>query len=110
MLLGKLTASLLGSALTGKRNNNSRWRSNKSRLKYLMPPHPLSLKYKIIIKINLNLMEFIQEIIYLKKDGAYIINLYEYKSIRTHWIALYVNAKKVIYFDILELNIFQKKL
>ena len=33
------------------------------------------------------------------KDGAYIISLVEYESIRTHWIALYVNAENVIYFD-----------
>ena len=33
------------------------------------------------------------------KDGAYIINLDEYESIGTHWIALYVNAKNVTYFD-----------
>ena len=33
------------------------------------------------------------------KDGAYVINLDEYKSIGTHWIALYVNANKVTYFD-----------
>ena len=25
------------------------------------------------------------------KDGAYIINLDEYESLETHWIALYVN-------------------
>ena len=33
------------------------------------------------------------------KDGAYIINLNEYSDIGTHWIALYVNAKIVTYFD-----------
>ena len=33
------------------------------------------------------------------KDGAYVINLDEYSDIRTHWIALYVNAKTVTYFD-----------
>ena len=33
------------------------------------------------------------------KDGAYVINLDEYKSIGTHWIALYVNAENVTYFD-----------
>ena len=33
------------------------------------------------------------------KDGAYITNLDEYESIRTHCIALYVNAKNVTYFD-----------
>ena len=26
------------------------------------------------------------------KDGTYVINLDEYKSIGTHWIALYVNV------------------
>ena len=30
------------------------------------------------------------------KDGAYVINLDKFKSIGTHWIALYVNR---IYFD-----------
>ena len=32
------------------------------------------------------------------KDGEYIINLDEYKSIGTHWISLYLNAKDVTYF------------
>ena len=44
------------------------------------------------------------------KDGAYIINLDEYESIGTHWIALFVNDNNVTYFDNFELNIFQKKL
>ena len=33
------------------------------------------------------------------KDGAYIINLDEYESIGTYWMALYVNGNNVIYFD-----------
>ena len=33
------------------------------------------------------------------KDGAYVINLDEFKSIETHWIALYVNAENVTYYD-----------
>ena len=37
------------------------------------------------------------------KDGAYVINLEEFKLIGftslTHWIALYVNAEDVTYFD-----------
>ena len=33
------------------------------------------------------------------KDGTFIINLDEYESIATHWIALYVNAENVTYFD-----------
>ena len=36
------------------------------------------------------------------KDGAYIINLDEYESIGTHWIALYVNAENVTYIDSFE--------
>ena len=33
------------------------------------------------------------------KDETDIINLDEYESIGTHWIALYVNAENVAYFD-----------
>ena len=33
------------------------------------------------------------------KDGVYIIDLDEYKSIWTQWIALYVNDNNVTYFD-----------
>ena len=33
------------------------------------------------------------------KNGAYMINLVEYESIATHWIALYVNARNIEYFD-----------
>ena len=33
------------------------------------------------------------------KDGAYVTNFDEYKSIGTHWIGLYVNAENVAHFD-----------
>ena len=33
------------------------------------------------------------------KNGAYVINLDEYESVGTHWIALYVNANNIVYFD-----------
>ena len=33
------------------------------------------------------------------KAGVYLINLDEYKSIGTHWIALYINNANVTYFD-----------
>ena len=57
------------------------------------------MKYKNIIKLNLDLMVFIQEIIYKKiKVGAYIINLDEYSDIGTCWIALYMQ-NNVTYFD-----------
>ena len=32
-------------------------------------------------------------------DGAYVINLDEFKSVGTNWIALYVNGNNEIYFD-----------
>ena len=33
------------------------------------------------------------------KDRAYIIKTEELGSLETHWIALYVNAENVTYFD-----------
>ena len=65
-----------------------------------MPPHPLT---------NFEIQKYYQNEpkfngVYSRynlskiKDGAYIINLDEYKSIRTHWIALYLNAENVTYF------------
>ena len=33
------------------------------------------------------------------KNGAYVINLEEYRDIGTHWVALYVINKTIIYFD-----------
>ena len=65
-----------------------------------MPPHPLTNfeiqkcyqnepKFNRVYSRN-NLSKI--------KDGAYI-NIDEYDSIGTHWIALYVNAKYATYFD-----------
>ena len=33
------------------------------------------------------------------KDGVFIINLDEYESTGTHWMALYANDNNVTYFD-----------
>ena len=33
------------------------------------------------------------------KNGAYVINLDEYRDIGTHWVALFVNNKTITYFD-----------
>ena len=47
--------------------------------------------------MNLNLMAFTQENNLPKiNDGTYVINLHEFKSIGTHWIALYVNGNNII--------------
>ena len=66
-----------------------------------MPPHPLTNfeiqkyyenepKFNGVYSRN-NLSKI--------KDGAYIINLDEYESIGTHWIALYVNDNNVTYIN-----------
>ena len=66
-----------------------------------MPPHPLT---------NFDIQKYYQNKpklngLYSKnnsskiKNGAYIINLDEYKSIGTYWIASYVNIEYVTYFD-----------
>ena len=34
------------------------------------------------------------------KDGSYVKNLDEFRSIENHWIALYVNGNNIIYFDL----------
>ena len=50
------------------------------------------------------------------KDGLYVINLDEYKSIRTHWISLYFNADNgstsydAIYFDSFEVKHIPKEI
>ena len=48
-------------------------------------------------------MVFIQGIVYKRYIvNIYIINLYEYSDIGTHWVALYVQNNDVTYFDSLE--------
>ena len=66
-----------------------------------MPPHPLT---------NFEIQKYCQiepkfDGVYSRnnlpktKDGAYVINLDESKSIGIHCIALYVNVTSIIYFD-----------
>ena len=77
-----------------------------------MPPHLLT---------NINMQKYYQNEPNLNcacsrnnlpkiKDGTYVINLDVYQSIGTHWIALYVNAGNVTYFDSLEVEHIPKKL
>ena len=44
------------------------------------------------------------------KDRTYIINLDEYESIGTHWVALFVNDNDVTYFDSFEVEHISKKI
>ena len=72
-----------------------------------MPVHPLT-NFEIqnyyqnepksnVVYVTINLPKI--------KDGTYVMNLGEYKSIGTHWIAFYVNSNnkrasyEAIYFD-----------
>ena len=77
-----------------------------------MPPHPL---------INLEIQKYYENEpkfngVYSRnnsskiKEGTYIINLDEYESIGTHWIALYVNDNNATYFDIFGAEDIPKKI
>ena len=74
-----------------------------------MSPHPLT---------NFEIQKYYQNKpkfngVYLRnnwtkiKDGTYVQNLDEFKSIKTHWRALCVNGNNATYFD--SSNTFQKK-
>ena len=67
-----------------------------------MPPHPLTnfeiqkyyeneLRFNGAYSIN-NLPKQI-------KDGAYVINIDEYKDTGTHWVALCCKNNEIVYFD-----------
>ena len=56
------------------------------------------MKYKNIMKMNLNGV-YSRNALSKIKDGTYMINRDEYKSIGTHWIAFYFNDNKLTYFD-----------
>ena len=66
-----------------------------------MPPHPLT-NFKIQ-KYSENEPKFngvySRHNLSKMKNGAYVINLDEYESIGTHWIALYTNAENITYFS-----------
>ena len=70
--------------------------------KILIPPHPL-ISFKIEVyyqnESRFNRVYFRDNLPDKIKDGAYVINLDEYSDIGIHWIALYVDAKTVTYFD-----------
>ena len=66
-----------------------------------MPPHPLTnFEKQNYCKIEPKFDGvYSRNILFKMKDGAYMINLDEYESIGTHWIALYVNNNNLTYFD-----------
>ena len=69
--------------------------------KVLIPPRPLTnfeIQKYYENESKFNGVYLINKLFKIK-DRTYIINLDEYESIGTYWIALYVNAENVIYFD-----------
>ena len=103
VLLGTLGSSLLGNSLSGGEGvirAGEGIKKNKSNLQ--IPFHSLTncktaKYYKNETRFNGvysrdNLPKTI-------KKSAYVINLDEYADAGTHWIALYVKNKKVVYFD-----------
>ena len=62
-----------------------------------MPLHPL-IHFEIQKFNQINDVYSINNLPKIR-DGTYVINLDEFKSIETHGIALYVNSNNTIYFD-----------
>ena len=115
MLLGTLGASLLGDILSkglsgktviraGEGTIRARYGSKRVSLKNFLTlmPHPLT---------NFEIQEYYQNEprfngVFSRynlpnsiKNGAYVINLDEYRDIGTHWVVLYVNNETITYFD-----------
>ena len=71
-------------------------------MRFLIPPQPLT---------NFEIQKYYQNKprfngVYSRnnlpqkiKDGAYVINLYEYADAGTHWIDLFCNRGEIVYFD-----------
>ena len=69
---------------------------------FLMPPHPLRNFeiQKYYEKERRFIGVFSRDNLPKKiKDGAYVINLDEYKDVGTHWIALFCNRSEIVYFN-----------
>ena len=102
MLLGTLGASLLGNLLNGGKGVIRTGDGNKKKSDLLIQFHPLtnfetSEYYENELRFN---GVYSRDDLPAKiKKGAYVINLDEYEDAGTHWIALYVKNKIVVYFD-----------
>ena len=66
-----------------------------------MSSHPLTNFEKQKYYQNNSKFKGVYSIYHLSKikDGTYVINLDELKSIGTHWIDLYVNGNNIMHFD-----------
>ena len=102
MLLGTLGASLLGNLLNGGKGVIRTGDGSKKKSDLLIQFHPLtnfetSEYYENELRFN---GVYSRDDLPAKiKKGAYVINLDEYEDAGTHWIALYVKNKIIVYFD-----------
>ena len=93
-------------------SNESKTRYDENRPWFLMPPRPLThfeiQKYcQSEPKFN---GAYPRNNLPKIKDGANVINLDEYESIETHWIALYVNGNNMIYCDCFGVELIPKEI
>ena len=96
MLLGTLGAGSLGNLLTGKGTIKASEGTVRADQDFLQPHSLTNFEKQKEPKFNgVYLRKNLPQI----KDGAYVINLDEFKPIGTHWTALYENAENVTYFD-----------
>ena len=108
MLLGTLGSSLLGDLLTKKLSGKETVRAGEGLLKAgegtkksLILPHPLTnfeIKEYYENEPKFNGVYSRDNIPKTIKSGAFVINLDKYADVGTHWIALYLKNKEVIYF------------
>ena len=75
-----------------RKRRSSKRRRNKSVIWYLISSQPLTnLKIKKYYQIELKFND-----VYSRSNlGTYVIHFDEYKSMGTHWIALYVNGDDI---------------
>ena len=101
MMLGNWGASLLGKRNVRAELLQKRKRDCKSwlwkRMGFLIPPHPLQKYYESKPRFN---WVFSRDNLPKKiKDLTHLTNLDEYADAGTHWIALFFNRSKIVYFS-----------
>ena len=122
MLLGTLSASLLGNLLTGKGIERAGSGNNKGKGVVRTGQKTIGFLIKLYPLTNFEVQKYYENESRFNgvfssdnlprkiKDGAYVIDLDEYEDIGTHWIAFFCKKMKLFILIVLELNIFLKKL
>ena len=96
MLLATLGASLLGNLLTVKRFVRAGYGNNKGK-RVLRAGYGNNNKVQGVVRageLRFNGVYSRNNLPKQIKDGAYVINLDEYKDTGTHWVALFCKKKR----------------